>query len=87
MSLCEVLGQLHVLHVELWIQGDALVLVLRALLLSLVFVHVYGDGEAFPESWVADACHFVVVVRVVVVCERLVNLFSYCGLMCAGLSS
>ena len=57
MSLCEVLGQLHVLHVELWIQGDALVLVLRALLLSLVFVHVYGDGEAFPESWVADACH------------------------------
>ena len=58
MSLCEVLGQLHVLHVELWIQGDALVLVLRALLLSLVFVHVYGDGEAFPESWVADACHF-----------------------------
>jgi hypothetical protein len=23
----------------------------------LLLVHVYGDGEAFPESWVADAGH------------------------------
>jgi hypothetical protein len=25
----------------------------------LLLVHVHGDGEAFPESWVADAGHFV----------------------------
>jgi hypothetical protein len=29
----------------------------------------------------------VIVVVVVVVCGRLVNVLSYCGLMCAGLSS
>ena len=36
---------------------DALILVLGSLLLGLLFVHVYGYGEALPESWVADACH------------------------------
>jgi hypothetical protein len=28
------------------------------LLALLLLVHVHGDGEAFPESWVADAGHF-----------------------------
>jgi hypothetical protein len=54
-----VLGQLRVRVLLRSCDGrmDALVFVLRALLLGLVFVHVYGDGEAFPECWVADACH------------------------------
>ena len=33
------------------------VFVLRAEFLALLFVHVHGDGKAFPESGIADAGH------------------------------
>lgn len=46
-----------------WLQKyNALVLVLGSELLALLLVHVYGDGKAFPESGIADAGHFVVIV-------------------------
>ena len=42
----------------------ALVFVLRSEFLALLFVHVHGDGKAFPEGGIADASHCDVVVVV-----------------------
>lgn len=34
------------------------IFVLRSKFLALLFVHVHGDGKAFPEGGIADAGHF-----------------------------
>jgi hypothetical protein len=47
------------------------VFVLRSEFLALLFVHVHGDGKAFPESGIADAGHCDVSVWLVV-CVLLV---------------
>jgi hypothetical protein len=44
-------------------------------------------GSRTPAIVVVVVRVVIVVVVVVVVCGRLVNVLSYCGLMCAGLSS
>jgi hypothetical protein len=56
------------------------VFVLRSEFLALLLVHVYGDGKAFPESGIADACHFRCDVRVwLVICVLLV---LFVGFVC-----